>query len=30
LRAAGIDVRLGSCSCPVDELVTSFSTLPPA
>ena len=30
LRAAGIDVRLGSCSCPVDELVTSFSTLPVA
>ena len=30
LRAAGIDVRLGSCSCPVDELVTSFSALPEA
>lgn len=30
LRAAGVDVRLGSCSCPVDELVTSFSTLPEA
>ena len=30
LRAAGIDVRLGSCNCPVDELVTSFSTLPKA
>lgn len=30
LRAAGIDVRLGSCNCPVDELITSFSTLPEA
>ena len=30
LRAAGIDVRLGSCNCPIDELVTSFSTLPKA
>jgi hypothetical protein len=30
LRAAGIDVRLGSCSCPVDELVTTFSNLPKA
>ena len=30
LRAAGADVRLGSCTCPVDELVTSFSTLPEA
>lgn len=30
LRAAGIDVRLGACSCPVDELVTSFSSLPKA
>lgn len=30
LRAAGIDVRLGSCNCPVDELVASFSTLPEA
>jgi hypothetical protein len=30
LRSAGIDVRLGSCNCPVDELVTSFSTLPEA
>jgi predicted Fe-Mo cluster-binding NifX family protein len=30
LSAAGIDVRLGSCSCSVDELVSSFSTLPKA
>ena len=30
LRAAGIDVRIGSCSCPVDELITSFHTLPRA
>ena len=30
LRAAGVDVRLGSCNCPVDELVASFSTLPEA
>ena len=30
LVAAGIDVRLGSCSCSVDELVSSFSTLPKA
>lgn len=30
LHAAGIDVRLGSCSCPVDELVASFSNLPKA
>lgn len=30
LRAAGIDVRLGSCNCPIDELVTSFQTLPEA
>lgn len=30
LRAAGIDVRLGSCNCPVDELVSSFSSLPKA
>lgn len=30
LFAAGIDVRLGSCSCSVDELVSSFSTLPKA
>lgn len=30
LRAAGIDVRLGSCSCSVDELVASFSSLPMA
>lgn len=30
LRAAGIDVRLGSCNCSIDELVSSFSTLPKA
>jgi len=30
LRAAGIDVRLGSCSCSVDELIESFETLPEA
>lgn len=30
LRAAGIDVRLGSCSCSVDELIESFDTLPEA
>lgn len=30
LRAAGIDVRLGACNCPIDELVNSFGTLPPA
>jgi predicted Fe-Mo cluster-binding NifX family protein len=30
LRAAGIDVRVGSCSCPIDELVASFSKLPKA
>lgn len=30
LRAVGIDVRLGSCSCPIDELVASFSGLPKA
>lgn len=30
LRDAGIDVRLGSCSCPIDELVASFSGLPKA
>jgi predicted Fe-Mo cluster-binding NifX family protein len=30
LRAAGIDVRLGSCNCSVDYLVTSFTSLPRA
>ena len=30
LRAAGTDVRIGSCSCSVGELVTSFSALPNA
>lgn len=29
-RTAGIDVRLGSCNCSVDELIASFSTLPKA
>ena len=27
LRAAGIDVRLGSCACSVDELVAGFGNL---
>jgi len=26
--AAGIDVRLGSCACPVDQLVADFTSLP--
>jgi predicted Fe-Mo cluster-binding NifX family protein len=30
LRAAGIDVRLGSCACSVDELIGCFDTLPEA
>lgn len=30
LRAAGIDVRLGSCAREVDELVTEFHQLPKA
>lgn len=30
LRAIGMDVRLGSCSCPIDELVDSFANLPSA
>lgn len=30
LRDIGIDIRLGACNCPVDELVASFSTLPRA
>lgn len=30
LCAAGIDVRLGSCACSVEELVASFSSLPKA
>ena len=30
LNAAGIDVRLGSCSCPIDELYAEFDNLPPA
>jgi hypothetical protein len=28
LRAGGVDVRLGSCACSVDDLVSSFSVLP--
>ena len=30
LRKAGVDVRLGSCACSVDELLNAFSTLPEA
>jgi hypothetical protein len=30
LRSVGIDVRMGSCTCPAGEPVTSFSTLPEA
>ncbi len=30
LRSAGIDVRLGSCSCSIDELFTGFHNLPRA
>lgn len=30
LRAAGIDVRLGSCNCSIDELVSGFHSLPRA
>lgn len=30
LRNAGIDVRLGSCSCSIDELFADFHTLPQA
>ena len=30
LLAADIDVRLGSCTCSVDELVAGFANLPPA
>lgn len=28
LRAAGIDVRLGSCACSVDDLAAGFANLP--
>lgn len=28
LRAAGVDMRLGSCVCAVDDLVTCFDALP--
>ena len=30
LQAAGIDVRLGSCACSIDELLASVATLPKA
>jgi hypothetical protein len=30
LRAAGIDIRLGSCTCAVEELAASFDRLPAA
>lgn len=30
LRAAGIDVRLGACSVSIEDLVSSFATLPEA
>lgn len=30
LRAAGIDVRLGSCTCPIDELAACCCDLPKA
>ena len=30
LRGAGIDIRVGSCACAIDELVASFSNLPEA
>ena len=30
LRAAGIEIRMGSCSCSVDELTTCFCDLPEA
>jgi predicted Fe-Mo cluster-binding NifX family protein len=30
LRAAGVDIRLGSCACPVETLATDFDDLPAA
>lgn len=30
LNAAGVDVRLGSCSCSIAKLVADFNNLPPA
>lgn len=30
LRAAGIDIRLGSCACPVEDLALGFDDLPTA
>ena len=30
LCAAGVDIRLGSCACTVDELIVEFASLPQA
>ncbi|MAC58387.1 MAG: hypothetical protein CMH85_08935 [Novosphingobium sp.] len=30
LEAAGVDVRLGSCTCGVDQLIVDFADLPKA
>lgn len=30
LRKQGIEVRVGSCSCPIDELIACYSDLPEA
>ncbi len=30
LRVAGVDIRLGACTCSVDELVAQFGGLPKA
>jgi hypothetical protein len=30
LQAAGLDIRLGSCACPVEELAACFDHLPTA
>lgn len=30
LRAAGVDLRLGSCACAIEDLVAQFSDLPRA
>jgi len=30
LQAGGVDMRLGSCACPVEELVKCFDALPHA
>jgi hypothetical protein len=29
LREAGVDIRLGSCACAVEDLATRFNELPP-